>query len=65
MEEVKVSVVDDRNRELHLLIRNDYFKEKMDVQLTGKNPDNLKEVSGLYAGLMNLFIESLAEKPKL
>jgi hypothetical protein len=34
VEEVKVSVVDDWNRELHLLIRNDYFKNKMDVQLT-------------------------------
>ena len=65
VEEVKVSVVDDRNRELHLLIRNDYFKNKMDVQLTGKNPDNLKEASGLYARLMSLFIGSLKETREL
>ena len=56
VEEVKVSVVDDRNRELHLFICHDYSKDNMKVRLTGKNPDNLKEASGLYARLMNLFI---------
>lgn len=65
VEEVKVSVVDDRNRELHLAICQDYSKDKMTLHLTGKNPDNLKEASGLYAKLMSLFIESLAEKPEL
>lgn len=48
VEEVKVSVVDDRNRELHLAICQDYSKDKMTLHLTGKNPDNLKEASGLY-----------------
>ena len=57
VEEVKVSVVDDRNRELHLAICHDYSK--------GKNPDNLKEASGLYARLMNLFIGSLKETREL
>ncbi|CAH2755777.1 hypothetical protein BUAKA3JSW_00661 [Bacteroides uniformis] len=53
VEEVKVSVVDDRNRELHLAICHDYSK------------DNLKEASGLYARLMNLFIGSLKETREL
>ena len=61
----KVSVVDDRNRELHLAICHDYSKDKMTLHLTGKNPDNLKEASGLYARLMNLFIGSLKETREL
>ena len=65
VEEVKVSVVDDRNRELHLFICHDYSKDNMKVQLTGKNPDNLKEASGLYARLMNLLIGSLKETREL
>lgn len=65
VEEVKVSVVDDRNRELHLAICHDYSKDKMTLHLTGKNPDNLKEASGLYARLMNLFIGSLKETREL
>ena len=65
VEEVKVSVVDDRNRELHLAICQDYSKDKMTLHLTGKNPDNLKEASGLYARLMNLFIGSLKETREL
>lgn len=65
VEEVKVSVVDDRNRELHLAICHDYSKDNMKVQLTGKNTDNLKEASGLYARLMNLFIGSLKETREL
>ena len=59
VEEVKVSVVDDRNRELH------FSKDKITLHLTGKNPDNLKEASGLYARLMNLFIGSLKETREL
>ena len=65
VEEVKVSVVDDRNRELHLFICHYYSKDNMKVRLTGKNPDNLKEASGLYARLMNLFIGSLKETREL
>lgn len=37
----------------------------MKVQLTGENPDNLREASGLYARLMNLFIGSLKETREL
>lgn len=55
----------DRNRELHLAICHDYSKDKMTLHLTGKNPDNLKEASGLYARLMNLFIGSLKETREL
>ena len=65
VEEVKVSIVDDRNRELHLFICYDYSKDNMKVQLTGKNPDILREASGLYARLMNLFIGSLKETLEL
>ena len=57
VEEVKVSVVDDRNRELHLAICHDYSKDNMKV--------HLKEDSGLYARLMNLFIGSLKETREL
>ena len=62
---MKVSVVDDRIRELHLAICHDYSKDNMKVQLTGKNPDNLKEDSGLYVKLMSLFIRSLKETREL
>ena len=57
--------IDDRNRELHLAICQDYSTDKMTLHLTGKNPDNLKEASGLYARLMNLLIGSLKETREL
>lgn len=52
-------------KELHLAICQDYSKDKMTLHLTGKNPDNLKEASGLYARLMNLLIGSLKETREL
>ena len=64
-EEGKGAVVGDRNREPHLGICHDYARDKRRVHLTGKNTDNLKEASGLYARLMNLFIGSLKETREL
>ncbi|WP_294617687.1 hypothetical protein [uncultured Bacteroides sp.] len=59
VEKIAVSVEDDRNRAVYLHIAHDHSTNRMNLKLSAKNPDNLKEVSGTYSQLMTLFVNSL------
>ena len=47
VERCRITFHDDRGQELYFDVERDYRKENLSVTLTGKNPENLKELDGI------------------
>ncbi len=59
VEKCRITFHDDRGQELYFDVERDYRKENLNITLTGKNPENLKEHHGINVLMAGLLLKGM------
>ncbi|WP_343020496.1 hypothetical protein [Bacteroides uniformis] len=57
VERCRITFHDDRGQELCFDVERDYSKEKLNMTLTGRNPENIKEHYGINILMAEMFLD--------